>query len=63
MPGFEAQEYGKPQSVHLPLSLKIKAAWNSHVAQWVTNSASIHEDVGSIPGLSQWVKGSGLAMV
>ena len=26
------------------------------VAQWVTNPISIHEDVGSIPGLAQGVK-------
>ena len=26
------------------------------MAQQVTNPVSIHEDVGSIPGLSQWVK-------
>ena len=25
------------------------------VAQWVKNPTSIHEGVGSIPGLSQWV--------
>ena len=32
------------------------------VAQWVKNPASIHEDVGSVPDLIQWVKGSGVAM-
>ena len=31
------------------------------MAQRVKNSTSIHEVVGSIPGLSQWVKGSGVA--
>jgi len=32
------------------------------VAQRVVNLGCIHEEVGSIPGLSQWVKGSGIAM-
>ena len=26
------------------------------VAQWVTNPTSIHEDAGSVPGLTRWVK-------
>ena len=35
-----------------------KCDWQGlpNVAEWVKNPTSIYEDVGSIPGLVQWVK-------
>ena len=32
------------------------------MAQWLTNPTRNHEVAGSIPGLTQWVKGSGIAV-
>ena len=32
------------------------------MAQWVKNPTSIHEEASLIPDLTQWVKGSGIAM-
>ena len=30
--------------------------WNSYCGSVLTNPTSIHNDIGSIPGLAQWVK-------
>jgi len=35
---------------------------SSHCGSAVTNPSNIHEDVGSIPGPTHWVTGSGIAL-
>ena len=46
-----------PHYVQIPKTyLKISLHGSSHCGTVETNLTSIHEDVGSIPGLAQWVK-------
>ena len=44
------------------LGLKIKQERSSHWSAGEINLTSTHEDENLIPGLTQWVKGSDIAM-
>ena len=44
------------------VQIKNPTIGSSHRGSVVLNPTSVREDVGLIPGLSQWVKGSGMAM-
>ena len=54
------ERFNKTKNLHFE---KNKETWGvPTVAQQVKNLTSIHEDVGLIPGLSQWVKGPNVAV-
>ena len=50
------------EHTHIYLNIKkfIGVLWSSHHGSELTNPTSIHEDVGSIPSVAQWVKNPGL---
>ena len=51
------QTHGKEWSYSLTLYTKISSKMRvPFMAHWLTNMTRIHEYVGSIPGLTQWVK-------
>ena len=49
----------KPILLHIELKnnlIKLKIPGVPFVAWWLTNPTGIHEDVGLVSGLAQWVK-------
>ena len=54
-PGTALLYHAAFMKMHLNVCLRFKLG-SLIVAQWVKNPTSIHEDVGLIPDLSQWIK-------
>ena len=49
-----------PISNHYVVPFKYTQFWSSHPGSAEMNLTGIHEDTGSIPGLTQWVKNQAL---
>ena len=55
-PYMGASEVGRGEKQRDLKSQEKQKRWNSHGGAAVINPTSIHEDMGSNPGLAQWVK-------
>jgi len=53
-----SEKHGTNFSTFKVIKIHIKKIWywSSHCGSAVMNPTSIHEDMGSTPGLAQWVK-------